>query len=98
MVSLTKTPLTEGGDDLQANVDPRFWAGLPFPVPEAHTICDSVIRANLPKFSPDFPEISLDTPEEIKGAHKGRGATTRFKERFLEGSRDCFQEGSKKGS
>ena len=60
-----KTPRTEGGDKVQGSVDPRFPAGLPFPVPE---ILEFVASRDSGKCSSNFPgtfpEQSSGTPEQ----------------------------------
>ena len=72
MLSISKTPRTEGWDKILGSGDPRFAAGLPFLVPELlefEAFCDSG------RF---FPVIFGRAP---------RGhATARFLEGFLEGS------------
>ena len=51
-VNLEKPPRTEGGDKVQCSVNPRFAAGLPFPVSEIlefKALCD---------LGKQFPKIS----------------------------------------
>ena len=52
----------EGGDKVQGSVDPRFAAGLPFPVPE---ILELKASRDVGRISNGFPGISLGTDEEI---------------------------------
>ena len=61
---------TEGWVKVQGGVDPRFAAGLPFPVPEAlDFIEDFAIRGKFSCiFLAIFPEVSLGTSDEIPGA------------------------------
>ena len=46
-----KTPRTEGGDKVRSSVDPRFAAGLPFPVFE---ILEFATREHFPELK-NFP-------------------------------------------
>ena len=67
-LSISKTPRPEGGDKVPGSVDPRFPAGLPFPVPE---ILEFVAFRDSGKFfqqfSRDFPRVLLGNPRTDPG-------------------------------
>ena len=59
-----KTP--HGWDKLQSTVDPRFVAGLPFPLPQILQLKYPTVRDNFPEIFQGFPKGTPDqTPETL---------------------------------
>ena len=64
---LFQNPPTEGGDKVQGSVDPRFAAGLPFPVPEILELTAfRDLETFTQHFSPNFPAIFQGTKKTNK--------------------------------